>query len=160
MCGKVNSGKKTDKKPVKSKQTSASSGVNPVKGKCGKSGLKIIHHGLKRPAPQTKGRHCKCDMCGETFGTSTSFIEHYSTTHPPLPCKDCSKVFKNPEAQVPPCRKKISLWYVWAVISIWLSTQRPPQESLQNKATHLQLSQLWQRGDSLIWHEKAWKNTY
>ena len=96
MSGKVNSGKKTDTKPVKSKQTSASSGVNPVKGKGGKSGLKIVHHGLKCPALQTKGRYCKCDMCGETFGTSTSFIEHYSTTHPPLPCKDCSKVFSNP----------------------------------------------------------------
>ena len=33
---------------------------------------------------------------GEVFGTSTSFIEHYSKTHPALPCKDCSKVFTNP----------------------------------------------------------------
>ena len=62
------------------------------------SGLKIVHHGLKRPVatPKSKGRRCKCDMCGEVFGTSTSFIEHYSKTHPALPCKDCSKVFTNP----------------------------------------------------------------
>ena len=55
-----------------------------------------MHHGLKRPAARAKGRHCQCDMCGEKFDNSTAFIAHYSSTHPPLPCKDCTKIFSNP----------------------------------------------------------------
>ena len=35
-------------------------------------------------------------MCGKRFDNSTAFIAHYSSTHPPLPCKDCDKIFSNP----------------------------------------------------------------
>ena len=35
-------------------------------------------------------------MCGQKFTDSTSYIKHYSETHPPLPCQDCPKVFSNP----------------------------------------------------------------
>ena len=56
----------------------------------------VMHHGLKKHKALPKGRHCVCDMCGSNFTNSTSFITHYSETHPLLPCKDCSKIFSNP----------------------------------------------------------------
>ena len=87
-----------DTKTSKSKTMQDGNNGKRVRGvKGAASGLKIVHHGLKWPVPtpKSKGRRCKCDMCGEVFGTSTSFIEHYSKTHPALPCKDCSKVFTN-----------------------------------------------------------------
>ena len=99
------SGKKLDITPSKRIQssTSSKSGITGNKsGKSGKScksggsGLKIVHHGLKRPTVKAKGRHCQCDMCGKKFDNSTAFIAHYSSTHPPLPCKDCNKIFSNP----------------------------------------------------------------
>ena len=88
----------TDKKTgqMSSKHVKPVCRNNGKGGKGGTSGLKIVHHGLKHPTPQSKGHRCKCDMCGEVFGMSTSFIEHYSNTHLALPCKDCSKVFSNP----------------------------------------------------------------
>ena len=68
----------------------------PKKRKHTKTGLKLMHHGLKRPKVEKRGRRCRCEMCGEVFATSTEFITHYSMTHPALPCKDFSKVFSNP----------------------------------------------------------------
>ena len=97
--GKSAIGKKLDISPSKRTQapTPGKSGTTSNKsGKSGRSGLKIVHHGLKRPAAKAKGRHCQCDMCGKKFGNSTAFIAHYSSTHPPLPCKDCNKIFCNP----------------------------------------------------------------
>ena len=35
-------------------------------------------------------------MCGEKFTHSSTFIQHYSTTHPPLHCKHCNKQYSNP----------------------------------------------------------------
>ena len=58
-------------------------------------GLKITHHGIVRQPTKKKGRVCTCDMCGEKFKNSTLFIKHYSTTHPPLNCKQCSKSYTN-----------------------------------------------------------------
>ena len=59
-------------------------------------GLKITHHGIVRQPSVIKERKCTCKMCGEKFKNSTLFMEHYSTTHPPLVCKHCSKSYTNP----------------------------------------------------------------
>ena len=62
-----------------------------------KTGSKITHHGIpKRDPPLVKGHHCTCEMCGKKFTHSSSFIQHYSTTHPPLHCKYCNKQYSNP----------------------------------------------------------------
>ena len=58
-------------------------------------GLKITHHGIVRQPTNKKGRVCTCDMCGEKFKNSTLFITHYSTMHPHLNCKRCSKSYTN-----------------------------------------------------------------
>ena len=60
-------------------------------------GLKITHHvsvSVRQPSVK-KGRKCTCEMCGVKFKNSTLFIKHYSSTHPPLACKHCSK-YTNP----------------------------------------------------------------
>ena len=59
-------------------------------------GLKITHHGLVKHRVEKKGRRCICDMCGEKFKNSTSYIEHYSSTHLNLNCKYCEKCYTNP----------------------------------------------------------------
>ena len=61
-----------------------------------KSGLHVVHHGLKRHRPAVKGCHCICSVCGLKFTSSTDYINHYSSVHPPLPCANCPKVFTNP----------------------------------------------------------------
>ena len=61
-----------------------------------KYGLKITHHGISRRPPTKKLRSCRCEMCGDRFMSSTSFIDQYHTTHPPLPCQDCDKIYTNP----------------------------------------------------------------
>ena len=58
--------------------------------------LKITHHGITKRPLNKKGRRCQCEMCGETFPSSTSFITHYHDTHPLLPCPDCNKTYNNP----------------------------------------------------------------
>ena len=93
------SGKKSDITPPKraqSSKTSKSGVTSKNSGKSKSSGLKIVHHGLKRQTVKAKGRHCQCEMCGKRFDNSTAFIAHYSSTHPPLPCTDCDKIFSNP----------------------------------------------------------------
>ena len=60
------------------------------------SGLKIVHHGLRKPKVTKKQRSCLCEMCGERFPNTTVFIVHYRDTHPQLPCDNCEKVFTNP----------------------------------------------------------------
>ena len=35
-------------------------------------------------------------MCGAKFKNSTSYIKHYSSTHPNLNCKFCGKTYTNP----------------------------------------------------------------
>ena len=37
-------------------------------------------------------------MRGEKFESSTAFITHYRTTHPPLACPDCDKTYTNPRS--------------------------------------------------------------
>ena len=73
----------TNKKPVVTKtptskitQTQEKDKNNGKRVKNAASGLNIVHHGLKRPVvtPKSKGWRCKCNMCGEVFSTSTSFI--------------------------------------------------------------------------------------
>ena len=59
-------------------------------------GLKITQHGIVRQPTVKKGKSCSCEMCGKKFRNSTLFIEHYSTTHPSLSCKHCSKVYTTP----------------------------------------------------------------
>ena len=59
-------------------------------------GLKITHHGIVRQSVMKKGRRCTCEMCGAKFKNSTLFINHYSSTHPPLACKHCSISYTNP----------------------------------------------------------------
>ena len=95
----VSGGKTSVNKSTRNSQTTVSDKPKSAqrKGeKSGVSGLKIVHHGLKRLTPRSKGRHCQCDMCGENYNNTTAFIAHYSSTHPPLPCKDCNKIFNNP----------------------------------------------------------------
>ena len=54
-------------------------------------GLKITHHSLIKHTVAKKGQKCVCDMCGAKFKNSTSYIKHYSSTHPNLNCKFCKK---------------------------------------------------------------------
>ena len=58
-------------------------------------GLKITHHGIVRQPIMKKGRKCTCEMCGAKFKNSTLLIKHYSSTHLPLACKHCSKLYTN-----------------------------------------------------------------
>ena len=78
-----------------SKTTTANAtGAGKNQNKC--FGLKITHHGIVRQPSMKKGRNCTCEMCGVKFKNSTLFIKHYSSTHPPLACKHCSKSYTNP----------------------------------------------------------------
>ena len=83
-------------KPLDQSTQHAESGDNasktPAKKKA-KCGLKIIHHGIVKQPIAKQGKRCTYEMCGEKFKDSTSFIMHYSTTHPPLPYKYCLKVY-------------------------------------------------------------------
>ena len=58
-------------------------------------GLKMTCRRIVRQPTNKKGRVCTCEMYGEKFKNSTLFITHYSTTHPPLSCKHCSKSYTN-----------------------------------------------------------------
>ena len=84
-----------DSKKTKASKPNVADGSLPLIKVKAKS-VTVTHHGLKKHKSLPKGRHCVCSMCGEKFPTSTSFIKHYSETHPPLACADCQKVFSNP----------------------------------------------------------------
>ena len=84
-----------DRKKTKAGKTNVADDSLPLIKVKAKS-VTVTHHGLKKHKSLQKGRHCVCSMCGDKFPTSTSFIKHYSETHPPLACTDCQKVFSNP----------------------------------------------------------------
>ena len=94
---KTKSSKSTEDNAAKLtvKSTPPSADEKPTnKPKC--YGLKITHHGIVRQPTNKKGRVCTCGMCGKKFKNSTLFITNYSTTHPSLNCKHCSKTYTNP----------------------------------------------------------------
>ena len=73
--------------------SSSAAPVEKNQNKC--YGLKITHHGIVKQPVMKKGRRCTCEICGAKFKNSTLFINHYSSTHPLLACKHCSKSYTN-----------------------------------------------------------------
>ena len=54
-----------------------------------------VTHGLRKVK---KKRKYKCNICSFMTDTQASVNNHYRSTHPPIKCSDCSKIFNNPNS--------------------------------------------------------------
>ena len=63
--------------------------MSPTKGE-----LKVKNHGLKKS--HISKQSYKCQSCGKCEKSVHELNEHHRTSHPPLMCGDCNKLFKVP----------------------------------------------------------------